>query len=138
MKEVQYLPIKDIKFTLACGTKRTLDEQTKLLADPEEHPDVIDLDTYSSNSGEKSKKVGTRSTDAELSLLFAKLSVAGTMPGILSVIPGHSENFVSKSANEDFLQPLTSLKSLKYVEMEYHDLLEAYESVSLNVTQKMA
>jgi len=67
-----------------------LDEQTKLLADPKEHPDVIDLDTCSSNSGEKSKKVGTRSTDAELSLLFAaKLGVEGTMPGILSVIPGH-------------------------------------------------
>jgi len=113
LKEVQYLPIKDINFTSARGIKRTLDEQTKLLADPEEHPDVIDLDTYSSNSGEKSKKVSTRSTDAELSLLFAKLSVAGTMPAILSVIPGHSENFVPKYANEDFPQPLTSLKSLK-------------------------
>jgi len=27
--------------------------------DPEENPDVVDLDTCSSNSGEKSKKVGT-------------------------------------------------------------------------------
>ena len=42
-----------------------------------------------------------------------------------------------KSANKDFPQPLTSLKSLKYVEMQYHDLLKACESVSLNITQKM-
>ena len=56
---------------------------------------------------------------------------------VLSVVPGHSDQFVPKSANKDFPQPLTSLKSLKYVEMQYHDLLKACESVSLNITQKM-
>lgn len=80
LKEV---PIKDINFTTARGIKRTLDEQIKLLAVPEEHPDVRDLDTCNSNSGGKSKKVGMRSTEVELSLLFVNLSVAGTMPGIL-------------------------------------------------------
>ena len=40
--------------------------------------------------------------------------------------------FVPKTSYKDFLPPLQSLKRLKYVEIEYHDLLAAFES------QKMA
>ena len=37
-----------------------------------------------------------------------------------------------------FPLPLISLKETRFVEMEYHELLKACESVSLNITQEMA
>ena len=62
----------------------------------------------------------------------------GTKPAILSLIPNFSEEFVPKSSCKGFPPPLKSLKSLKYVKMEYHDLLTACESVSVDITKEMA
>ena len=127
------MPIKDIDFTSAQGMKRTLDGQIKSLVDSEEERDVSDL-----NVCEKTKKVGSRSTEAHLALLFENLSVTGTKPGLLSVVPAYSEQFVPTSANKDFPLPLTSLKNSQYVKMKYHELLKECQSVSLSVTDKMA
>ena len=68
----------------ARGMKRTLDGQIKALVDSDEEVDVSDV-------SEKIKKVGSRSTDTDLTLLFQNLSVAGTKLGLLSVVPAHSE-----------------------------------------------
>jgi len=97
MKDVEYLPIKDINFTSARGMKSWI----KSLADSGEQPDA---DTSFNN--EQSKKVGSSSTEAELSLLFQNLSVAGTKPTVLSVVSDHSDQFVPKSAGKDFPSPL--------------------------------
>ena len=134
LKEVEYLPIKNINFTSARGIKWRLDDQIKSLedSDPAEQMDESDLSVC-----EKSEKAGITSTEVELSLLFQNLSVAGTKPGVLSVVPAHSEQFVPTSANENFPQPLTSLKNVKYMGMNYHDLLKECDSVSLNITEKM-
>jgi len=86
---------------------------------------------------ERSVKVGTRSTESELLLLFDNLSAGGTKPGVLSVVSKHSDKYVPKSTSKDFPPPLISLKETKFVKMEYHKLLEACQSVSLSVTQKM-
>ena len=86
---------------------------------------------------ERSVKVGTRSTESELVVLFNNLSAEGTKPGMLSVVPNHSDKSVPKSSSEDFPQPLISLKETKFAEMEYHKLLEACQLVSLNVTREM-
>ena len=135
LKEVEYLPIKDINFTSARGMKRKLDEQIKSVTDSE---DAVDVDTCFIDASEQCKKLGSRSTEAELSLLFQNLSVAGTMPGVLSVISDHSEKYISKSSSKDFPQPLTLLKDVKYVEMECQNLLKECESVSINLTEEMA
>ena len=132
LKEVEYLPINSIDFTSARGIKRRLDSQIKSLVDSDVEEQPVESDAC-----EKAKKSGSRSTETELQLLFQNLSVAGTKPGVLSVVPTHSEQFVPTFDDENFPQPLTSLKNVKYVEMKYDELLKECESVPLNVTEKM-
>ena len=96
LKEVEYLPVEDINFTSARGMKRTLDGKIKSLIDSEER-DVSDPCVC-----EKSKKIGSRSTEADLTPLYQNLSVIGTKPGLLSVVPAHSEQFVPISDSTTF------------------------------------
>jgi len=86
LKEVEYLPIKEIDFMSACGKKRKLDGHIKDAVDSEVPPDGEIM------TSERSVKVGTRSTESELLQLFNSLSLGDTKPGVLSVIPNHSEN----------------------------------------------
>ena len=132
LKEVEYLAIKDINFISARGRKRTLDDQIIAVGDLDEQPNG------GSCASNKPRTFGTRSTESDLALLFRNLSVGGTKPAILSLIPNFSEEFVPKSSCKGFPPPLKSLKSLKYVKMEYHDLLTACESVSVDITKEMA
>jgi len=96
MKDVEYLPIKDTNFTSAHGMKR---KQVKSIADCGEQPDT---DTSFVNADERSKEVGSSFTEAELSLLFQNMSVAGTKPAVLSVVSHHSDQFVPKFAGNGF------------------------------------
>ena len=132
LKEVEYLPIKDINFASALGMKKTLDEQIQSLGESQEERNVSQSD---SDADEKSKKVGTRSSEADLSLLFKNLSVAGSKPGLLSVVPAHSDQLVPSA---DLPQSFTSLKNSKYTKMKYHELSKECESVTLTITEKMA
>ena len=132
LKEVGYLPIKDINFSSAWGKKWTLDDYIKAL-DAEKNAEN-DL----ASGSEKSKQIGTKSTESELALLFQKLSTGGTKPSVLSVIPNYSDVYVPKSSSKEFPPPLKSLKDTKYTEMEYHDLLTACELVSVDITEEMA
>jgi len=103
--------------------------------------DAVDSEVPPDNeiiTSERSVKVRTRSTESELLQLFNSLSVGDTKPRVLSVIPNHSEKYVPKLMRKNFPVSLISLKETKYVEMEYHKLLEVCQSVSLNVTQEMA
>ena len=107
LKEVEYLPMKDINFT-SRGMKRTLGEQIQSLAESKEEGNVSESD-----ADEKSKKVGTISSEEDLSFLFKNLSVACSKLGLLSVVPAHSDQFVPTSPKADFLQPLMSLTGSK-------------------------
>ena len=60
------------------------------------------------------------------------------MPGLLSVISDHSDKCIPIYSSKDFPQPLTLLKDVKSVKMEYHNLLKECESVSINLTEEMA
>ena len=84
-KEVQYLPIKDIDFTSARGKKRTLDDQIKAVDD--NTVDAEDVEDVEAGESEQPKKIGSKSTESELALLFQNLSTCGTKPGVLSVVP---------------------------------------------------
>jgi len=83
LKEVQYLPIKDIDFTSAKGKKQTLDDKIKAteVEDVEQEAGELELP----------KKIGSKSTEAELSMPFKNLSTGGTKPGVLSVVPKYSD-----------------------------------------------
>ena len=70
-------PSKILIYLYSWNEKRKLDGQIKPLADSGEQPDV---DICFVNANEQSKKVSSSSTEAELSLLFQNMSVAGTKP----------------------------------------------------------
>jgi len=101
LKEVEYLPIKEIDFTSVCGKKRKLDGHghIKDAVDSEVPPDKEIM------TSERSVKVGTRSTESELLQSFNNLSVGDIKPGVLSVIPNHSEKYVPKSMRKNFPVP---------------------------------
>ena len=48
-------------------------------------------------------------TKTEMEILFKNLSVGGTKPAILSLIPPYSDNYVPKSSVANFPKPLKSL-----------------------------
>ena len=124
LKNVEYLPIKEIDFTSAKGKKRKLDE-------------MID----GNNNEQPVPKVaprGKRSTETELALLFGELSCGGTRPGVLSLTSDHCAAYVTKLMCDGFPQPLTSLKQPQYVQMNYLELLAQCDSVTLDISGEMA
>jgi len=55
-------------------------------------------------------KHGCRSTNADLNLLFENLSsIAGTKPGVLSLVTKFSDSYVPKSSRKEFPTVLKSL-----------------------------
>lgn len=104
LKEVEYLPVREMDLTSARGKKRLLDGQIKdaLSSEPSENKIMA-------SDMERSVKVGSRSTESELVQLFNNLSLGGTKPGVLSVVPNHSDRYVPKSMSKNFPLPLTSL-----------------------------
>ena len=123
LKSVDYLPIKDIDFTSARGKKRKLD-------------DMIDI----SESTEEVSILANDSkpTDSEMEQFFANLNLCETKPAILSLIPKYSDAYVPKLSLCTLPQPLISLHKSDYIKLEYNDLLNVCEKVSLEFTSEMA
>ena len=126
LKTIEYLPTKDIDFSSARGKKRKLDEMMEI-DDPAEFP--CDLVTVSQ---------GASPTDLEMKLLFEKLNLAGTKPAILSLIPPYSDEYVPKSSGDILPKPLKSLHQPSYLQLEYNELLNICETVSIQVTDETA
>ena len=66
-------------------------------------------------------------------MLFQNLSTGGTKPGVLSVVPKYSDEYVPKSSTKELPPPLKVLKGTKYMEMEYHNLLTECNLVSESI-----
>ena len=66
------------------------------------------------------------------------LNLCGTKPAILSLIPKYSDNYIPKVSLPTFPQPLTSLYKSNYMKLQYHDLLNVCENISLEFTGEMA
>ena len=47
----------------------------------------------------------------------SSLSTGGTKPGVLSVVPNYSDEYMPKSLGLEFPPPLGTLKDTKYMEM---------------------
>lgn len=122
-KNVQYLPIKDIDFTSPKTKKRKLDEAI--------------ANTGVSQSAPTQSSQGII-TDADICAFYDTLSLCGTRPAILSIIPKFSSNYVPKRFLEAFPEPLSMLYKPEYMELEYHELLEVCEEVKVDITNEMA
>jgi len=129
MKSIDYAPIREIDFTSASRKKRKLDE-------------MIDESVGENDPAEPTSdsclKDCIPSTDDELDQLFDAMSLAGTRPAILSLVDPYSDNYVPKSSQSVFPKPLNFLHDESYVQLEYHDLLQVCESISLEITAEMS
>ena len=85
--------------------------------------------------GETVPKHGCRSTDADLDLLFENLSIAGTKPGVLSLVPKFSDNYVPESSRDNFPIVLKLLQKQSYIGLRYDQLLEVCKSVFDSITR---
>ena len=126
LKNIEYKPVKEIDFTSVKGKKGKFDEMMERVTSPE-----------SSEDEESIPKYGSRSTDEELLLLFQDMSIAGTKPGVLSLVPEFSSNYVPKSSLEVFPTFLKSLHKPSYLDLQYNELLEVYETVFESLTVKV-
>ena len=125
LKNAEYLPIKDIDFTSAQGKKRKLDE-------------AIHQDGNDETSVQQATARGKESTESEMNVLFANLSLGGTKPLVLSLIQGYSDEYVPKSTLDTFPMPLKSLQQSSHIKLNYPSLLEVCQSVEIEVTCEMA
>ena len=123
LKKIDYLPIKDIDFTSAKGKKRKLDQSLEGV--------VLEESTVT-------VKEGSRPTDENFSLYYCSISQQDTKPSILSLIPEYSNNYVPKVSQSQYPQPLTVLRKAEYVKLNYHELLQVCENVSISITQEMS
>ena len=131
-KSVEYKPLKDIDFTSAKGKKRKLDEMLEKSPPPD-----CDENSEESIPGVKH---ACPPMDADFNLLLENLSIAGTKPGVMSLVPTFSDNYIPKASKGCFPIVLRSLQKPSHIRMKYDELLEACESVfmSLTVTDEMA
>ena len=109
LKNAEYLSIKDLDFTSAKGKKRKLDE-------------AIDEEGNDDATEHGATAMGKESTASELETLFANLSVGGTKPLVLSLIPEHSDEYVPKSTLDTFPVPLKSLQQSSHITLSYPSL----------------
>ena len=100
-------------------------------------PPDFDEDSEESIPGVKH---GCPPTDADFNLLFENLSIAGTKPGVMSLVQTFSDNYIPRASKGCFPIVLKSLQEPSHIRMKYDELLEACESVfmSLTVTDEMA
>ena len=120
---VEYLEIRDIDFTSARGKKRKLDET---------------LEGSETNSDRPVSKSGTLPTDTEMEHFFNNLSLCDTKPAILSLVPPHSDRYIPKASLSNFPKPLPSLRTSDSCKLNYPDLLNACEKVSIEITDDMS
>ena len=96
------------------------------------------LEGSEDNSDAAVLKSGTSPTDAEMEQFFNNLSLCGTTPAVLSLVSPHSDIYVPKVSLPTFPKPLTSLCNTANCKLNYPDLLEACDNVSIEVTDDMA
>ena len=124
LKKIEYLRTKEIDFTSVRGKKSKLD-------DPLEG-----VSTVSEESAVTTNE-GSRPTSDEFALFYKNISRQGTKPAILSLIPNYSDSYVPKSTQPHFPRPLTALHSAEYIALNYHELLQVCEHVSVDTTKEM-
>ena len=133
LKNVEYIPVKDIDFTCTSAKKRKRSIDAVI-----DTGDTAQLSRLSSPSTHKHQSTTTTPSDSDLKDFYDKLSSTSTKPAILSLIPEYSSAYVPKRLFPTFPQPLPLLYRSEYLDMEYHMLLRVCESTEINTTDEMA
>ena len=121
MKEVPYAPVTDIDFRSSKKLKENLDQTINNLTNSE----------GIATTGEAMKVSVPVPGETDLNNVFAELNSCKTKPVTLSLIHPFSDSFVSKSRN---IPTIPDLFDKKYLDFEYHDLLEACSNVNIQIT----
>ena len=124
---IEYCRIKDIDFTSAKGKKRKLDE-------------ALEFNPSLNNDTTQQHAVTEflANDDSDLDEFYEALSQTGTKPAILSLIHKYSDKYISKSSLAGFPKGLQQLHRTEYMNLQYHELIQACESVNIDVTDDMA
>lgn len=118
IKEVPDAPISDIDFWLAKKLKQNLDQTINGLT----------TSKGIAKSGETAKVLIPVPDEIDLSNFYTELNSCKAKPVSLSLIHPFSETFVLKSRN---IPTIPDLFDKKYLDLEYHDLLEACSNVNI-------
>ena len=121
VKEVPYAPVSDIDFRLAKKLKHNVDQTINSFTTKE----------GISKTGDTAKVLVPVPDESDLSMFYTeghRLCLARIQ---LSLIHPFSESFVSRSRN---IPTIPDLFDKKYLDLEYHDLLEVCSNVNIEIT----
>ncbi len=70
--------------------------------------------------------------------MYSSISKSRSKPGILSIIPEFSDQYVPIYSLPEFSRPLSLLYDPNNLKLDYHELLKKCESICVDVSQQMA
>ena len=129
-KNMEYMPVKYSDFSSARSKRRKLD-------------DAICSATNSSISSPTGRSIRISNpakipSASEMNILYSNRSKSNLKPCILSLVPEFFDMYVPVTSLPEFPHPLPQLYDPNNLKLEYHELLEKYESIRVDVTQNMA
>lgn len=120
VKEIPYPPVSDIDFWSAKKLQQNLDQTINSFT-----RDGI------AKSGEAVRVLIPVPDETDLRNFYSELNSCKTKPVSLSWIHPFSETFVSRIRN---IPTISDLFDKKYLDVEYHDLLEACSNINIQIT----
>ena len=136
VREVPYAPVSDINFTSAKKLRKNLDESINSLPTScitsSGQGTVTHKRTATTPEATKSKASISVPTVTELNNFYSKLNLCKKKSVALSLIYPFSDCFITKSRH---IQTIPDLFDKKYLNMEYHNLLEACSNVNIEITE---
>ncbi len=130
-KNMEYLPVKDIDISSAKSKKIKLDDAIDSASNTAVPCSINKL------SGNSAKNVSSPSAN-EMNSLYSSISKSKSKPGILSIIPEFSDQYVPIYSLPEFPRPLSLLYDPNNLKLDYHELLKKCESICVDVSQQMA
>lgn len=121
VREVPYAPVSDIDFRSAKKLKQNVDQTINSLTESE----------GIAKGGEAVEASTPVPDETDLSTFYTELNSCKTKPVSLTSIHPFSETFVSKSRN---IPTISDLFDMKYLDLEYHDLLNECSNVNIQIT----
>ena len=129
IKDVPYAKIKDMNFQgKSSSWRQSRSERKSVSPSPSPSP--------SPAPAPKKKRPNEYTTNFDKFL--GTLATCSSKPGILSLIPPYSDNFVPKSLASDFPSHLANLYNPDYLKLDYQSLLKKASEVTVEVTESQA
>ena len=127
-KDASFAEVKDINFKSAKKLKQELDRTLENL-----NPSCASEPLQFTVKTDKKTPTTPSPDSSELNEFFAGLDLCKNKPVVLSIIYPYSQSFVPKSSH---IRPITDLFDKAYLDMEYHELLEACSNIKLELSKE--